>query len=215
MRIYDVSVPISTTSTPVYPGDPRIEINSAAAISNGDAANVSLLNFGAHTATHTDAPAHFIEGAATVRQLPLEVLVGRARVVEIPRDVRAVDAEHVSADVLNGATRVLLKTRNSAFWQESSNIFREDFTYITPAAARSLVHQGVRLVGIDYLSVDEFGSANYETHRVLLGSSVVIIEGLNLIEIQAGEYELICLPLLIASGTGDGAPARTILRSLD
>ena len=215
MRIYDVSVPISTTTTPVYPGDPRIEINSASAISNGDAANVSLLNFGVHTATHTDAPAHFIEGAATVRQLPLEVLLGRARVVEVPLDVRAVDAGHVSADVLNGATRVLLKTRNSAFWQESSNNFREDFTYITPAAARSLVHQGVRLVGIDYLSVDEFGSANYETHRVLLGSSVVIIEGLNLAEVPAGDYELICLPLLIASGTGDGAPARTILRSWD
>ncbi len=128
MRIYDVSVPISTTTTPVYPGDPRIEINSASAISNGDAANVSLLNFGAHTATHTDAPAHFIEGAATVRQLPLEVLLGRARVVEVPRDVRAVDAGHVSADVLNGATRVLLKTRNSAFWRESSNNFREDLT---------------------------------------------------------------------------------------
>ena len=215
MRIYDVSVPISSTSTPTYPGDPSVEINSFAAISRGDVANVSLLKFGAHTATHTDAPAHFIEGAATVDQLPLEVLLGLARVVEIPGDVRAVDAEHVSAKVLSGATRVLFKTRNSGFWRDSSNNFREDFTYITTAAARSLVEQGVRLVGIDYLSVEQFKSTNFETHRILLVSSVVIIEGLNLGEVPPGDYELICLPLLIASGTGDGAPARTILRTLD
>lgn len=215
MRIYDVSVPISPASTPVYAGDPGIEINSATTISGGDVANVSLLNFGAHTATHVDAPAHFIEGAATVDRLSLDVLVGRVRVIEVPGDARAVDAEHVSADVLNNASRVLFKTRNSAFWRESSNNFREDFTYITPAAARSLVRQQVRLVGIDYLSVEGFKSTDFETHKILLGSAVVIIEGLNLSEVAAGDYELICLPLLIAGGTGDGAPARTILRTLD
>lgn len=214
MRIYDVSVPISE-QTPTYEGDPGIEIKQWAAIKNGDAANVTRLNFGAHTATHVDAPAHFIEGAGRVEALPLDVLVGRARVLEIPEDVRVIDASHLSTAELEGATRVLFKTRNSNFWNDAGAGFRTDYTYIAPAAARLLVESGVRLVGIDYLSVEEFKPAHFDTHQVLLSSGVVIIEGLDLREIAAGVYELICLPLKIAGGTGDGAPARTILRTLD
>ena len=212
MRIYDVSVPIST-GTPTYPGDPGIEVEQWAAISRGDPANVSLLRFGAHTATHVDAPAHFIEGAGKVDAMPLDVLIGEACVVEIPDGARVIEAGHVPE--LRGVGRVLFKTRNSAFWANPGGHFRTDYTYLGTDAARALVEMGVRLVGIDYLSVERFGSEGFETHQVLLGNRVVIIEGLDLREVTAGTYELICLPLRIASGSGDGAPARVVLRTTE
>jgi arylformamidase len=214
MRIYDVSVPISAT-TPIYPGDPGVEISQWAALAQGDAANVSLLRFGAHTATHVDAPAHFIEGAAKVDAMPLDALVGKARVILIPDDVDAITSSHLSAQDTEGATRVLFKTRNSAFWSKASDGFRQNFTYLTPDAARVLVQSGVRLVGMDYLSVEKFQAERHETHEILLSNGVVIVEGLDLREVSANDYELICLPLKISGGTGDGAPARAILRTLD
>jgi arylformamidase len=210
MKIYDVTVPTSS-ETPVYEGDPKVEIESAHAISRGDAANVSKLCLGAHTATHVDAPNHFIEGTGKVDALPLEVLIGRARVVELPNDVTAIEVSHVNDANLQGVERVLFKTRNSDFWNDSAQGFRKDFTYIAPEAATELVNLGIKLVGIDYLSVEKFGSEDFGTHLTLLGAQIVIIEGLDLREISAGDYELICLPLKIASGTGDGAPARTVL----
>ena len=214
MRIYDISVPISA-ATPTYPGDPGVEIHEWAAIARGDAANVTLLHFGAHTATHVDAPAHFIDGASKVDVVPLDALLGEARVVEIPYDVRAIDARHVAACDLSGVSRVLFKTRNSAFWDDPASGFRTDFTYIAPDAARALAGMNVRLVGIDYLSVEQFRSERFETHTALLSRGIVIIEGLDLREVAAGDYELLCLPLKIASGSGDGAPARAVLRTLD
>ncbi|HEY0078434.1 MAG TPA: cyclase family protein [Pyrinomonadaceae bacterium] len=215
MPFLDISVPLSPATTPTYPGDPGIEFESWAALSRGDAANVTMLHFGAHTGTHVDAPAHFIEGAARLFEMPLDALIGEARVVEIASDVRAIMPEHLRLRELAGAERVLLKTRNSAFWRESAATFREDFTYITNEAARVLVQQGVRLVGIDYLSVEKFKSDNFETHLTLLSRGVVVLEGLDLSAVEPGSYELICLPLRIASGSGDGAPARAVLRTGD
>jgi arylformamidase len=215
MHIYDISVPITPGETPTYPGDPGIEVLSWNSISRGDPANVSVIKFGAHTGTHVDAPAHFIEGAAGVTSLPLDVLVGEALVVEIPTDAYAVEEGHVRAGVAEGTARVLFKTRNSDFWDEPRGRFREDFTYIAPGAARALIAAGVRLVGIDYLSVEKFGSKDYETHCTLLAAGVVIVEGFDLRAIAAGRYELICLPLKLAAGSGDGAPARALLRTLD
>ncbi|HEV2915450.1 MAG TPA: cyclase family protein [Pyrinomonadaceae bacterium] len=214
MRIIDVSVPISQ-HTPTYPGDPHIEIEQWAALGRGDATNVSMLHFGAHTGTHVDAPAHFIEGAPRVDSLPLDVLVGEAKVVEIRADVRAIEAHHIHSQNLGGAKRVLFKTRNSAFWANMAEGFRTDFTYLAPDAARALVNLGVRLVGIDYLSVERFKPERFETHTTLLGGGVVIVEGLDLRAVRAGIYELICLPLRITDGSGDGAPARAVLRAWD
>jgi arylformamidase len=214
MRIIDVSVPISQ-STPTYPGDPHVEIEQWAALERGDAANVSMLHFGAHTGTHVDAPAHFIEGAARVASVPLDILVGEARVLEIADDVRAIEARHITAEALGGAKRVLFKTRNSAFWANTAGGFRTDFTYITPDAARALVELRVRLVGVDYLSVEQFKPERFDTHTTLLSNGVVIVEGLDLREVGAGTYELICLPLRITGGSGDGAPARAVLRLQD
>lgn len=214
MSLFDISVAISPGRTPVYPGDPGIEIVQHAAIARGDAANVSLLRFGAHTATHVDAPAHFIEGASVISETPLDALIGPAWVVPIPTDALAIDERHVGDLVPPDAVRVLFRTRNSAFWSEQPGVFREDFTYVTHGAARALVERGVRLVGIDYLSVEKFNAENFETHTTLLSRGVVILEGLNLGGVPAGEYELICLPLKLEGGTGDGAPARAVLRTI-
>ena len=212
MKIYDITVPISE-NVPVYEGDPNVKIEVAHSIKRGDAANVTQLCCGAHTATHVDAPNHFIEGTRRVHELDLHRFIGRCRVVELDESVISVEPEHV-AD-LGNVERVLFKTRNSGFWSDASAGFRKDFTYISPAAARALVEKNILLVGIDYLSVEKFGSTDFATHITLLENEIAIIEGLDLRAVAAGEYELICLPLKIISETGDGAPARTILRTLE
>lgn len=216
MAIFDISVAIAPGTTPVYPGDPSIEIETWAALARGDAANVSFLRFGAHTATHVDAPAHFIEHATTVANMPLDVLIGPAHVVAVETDVQAITAAHVNALVAAEATRVLFKTRNSEFWGEAEGSeFRTNFTHLAPDGARALVERGVRLVGIDYLSIEQFQAEKFETHLTLLERGVVVLEGLDLRAVATGRYELICLPLKLAGPLGDGAPARAVLRTLE
>ncbi len=112
-----------------------------------------------------------------------------------------------------GDTRILFKTRNSSYWNNAA-AFRSDYTSLDPGAARKLARLGVKLVGIDYLSIEKFGSETFETHHALFSQGIVIVEGLDLRQISAGVYELICLPLRIAGGSGDGAPARAVLRTL-
>jgi arylformamidase len=210
MRTYDVSVPISP-QMPIYEGDPGVEIEAWSALAKGDSANVSLLRFGAHTGTHVDAPAHFIEGAGRVDELPLDVLIGPARVVRVPDDLKEITVDFIGTLNLNEVKRLLFHTRNSNFWSEAD--FRRDFTHLLPDAAQKLVQLGVKLVGTDYLSIEKFHSGHHLTHLALLSNKVVIVEGLNLREVPAGDYELICLPLKLAAGAGDGAPARVVLRT--
>ena len=212
MRIYDVSVPISVL-TPTYPGDPGVDIRHWLSLAKGDPANVSMLQFGAHTGTHVDAPAHFIQGAAKVQSMNLDTLIGLAQVVEVPVEVTVIDDSVVATFCQPDVKRVLFKTRNSAFWSQANGRFRPDYTYVSPEGARKLVDRGVQLVGIDYLSVEQFMPERFLTHETLLSNGVIIIEGLDLREVPPGTYELICLPLKIADGCGDGAPARVVLRS--
>jgi arylformamidase len=212
MPIYDVTVPVSN-ELPTWPSDPGVQITDWCSLAAGDDANVSMLNFGAHTGTHVDAPAHFIEGAAKVESLSLESLIGEAQVVAVPDDVYVIDEEFVRKHCTPGAERVIFKTRNSAFWSEVKLQFHSDFTYLDLPAAKWLVEQGIKLVGIDYLSIEKFASEKHETHIALLSRGVVILEGLNLTGITAGKYELICLPLRLRSNKGDGAPARVVLRT--
>ena len=214
MRIYDVSVPLSA-ATPTYPGDPGIEIKQWLRLANGDAANVSLINCGLHSGTHVDAPAHFIEGGAKVDSLPLESLIGEAEVVEVADHIGIIDESFVASNCASGSQRILFKTRNSCFWENPHEGFHEDYVSIDPAAARRLVALGIKLVGIDYLSVEKFQSDSFQTHFAFLSRGVVIIEGLDLRAVPSGRYELICLPIKVAGGSGDGAPARVILRTLD
>src|SRR6185436_14128302 len=138
---------------------------------------------------------------------------GAAQVVEVPAQLETIDRKFVESNCTSGAARILFKTRNSSFWANPERGFREDFVYIEPDAAEWLVQTGIRLVGIDYLSVERFKSDGFATHLAFLSHGVVILEGLDLREVPAGDYELICLPLKIAGGTGDGAPARVVLRT--
>lgn len=210
MPIYDITVPIRS-GMPVYEGDPGIEIKAWSALAQGNSSNVSFLHFGAHTGTHVDAPAHFIEGARKIDALSLEALIGPARVIRVPDDVTEIDPNFLATCDLEGVERVLFHTRNSSFWNEG---FRKDFTHLSPEAAETLVDLGVKLVGTDYLSIEKFHSGHHRTHLALLSQNVIIVEGLNLTGIETGDYEFICLPLKIAEGAGDGAPARAVLRTL-
>ena len=209
MPIYDITVPIRS-SMPVYEGDPGVKIDAWSAFAKGDSSNVSILSFGAHTGTHVDAPAHFVEGARRIDALSLEVLIGPARVLRVPDDLNEIDPEFINLCELSGVERVLFHTRNSTFWNE---VFRKDFTHLLPEAAQLLVDRGIKLVGTDYLSIEKFHSGHHRTHLTLLSNNVVIVEGLNLSEVPEGDYELICLPIKIAEGAGDGAPARAVLRT--
>jgi arylformamidase len=205
MKIHDISVPLSP-ALHVYPGDPGVEIFRPMTLAGGDVANLSYLRLGSHTGTHVDAPEHFIEGATTVDNIALNLLIGRARVLEITAPV--ITASVLQEFDLGPDVRLLFKTRNSYLWSEPE--FVADFVHLTRDAASHLVENGIKLVGIDYLSVEKFGFDTPEVHRTLLSNGVVILEGIDLREVEPGDYELICLPLKIAGG--DGAPARVVLR---
>ncbi|MGH9945926.1 MAG: cyclase family protein [Pyrinomonadaceae bacterium] len=209
MTFYDVTVAISA-DVPIYKGDPGVEVSAFKSIAGGDTANVSQISFGVHTGTHVDAPNHFIDGARRVHELDPQKLIGPCRVIEIDETVVAIEPEHIGE--IDGATRLLFTTRNSAFWGEPEKGFRTDFTYITPATAKMLADSGVVLVGIDYLSIEKSGSPGHPVHVTLLEKEIVILEGLDLREVPTGDYELICMPLKYLGAGGDGAPARTILR---
>jgi arylformamidase len=206
-HIIDVSVSMSPTM-PVYPGDPTFSIEPMLQIAKGAKANVSRLSFGDHTGTHVDPPIHFIPGGKTVDLLDLNVLYGTARVVDmthVSKEITASDLEH--AKIPKRVTRLIFKTRNSDSWEHPE--FYKDYVGIGWDAADWLVKRGIRLAGIDYLSVETFGASEPYTHRTLLGAEIIALEGLNLKEVEPGDYTLVCLPLKIKEG--DGAPARTIL----
>lgn len=210
MKIFDVTVAVSET-VPIYAGDPTVSVSAAKSIAGGDTANVSQIAFGVHTGTHIDAPNHFIDGARRVHEIDPQKLIGPCRVVAVPEDVVAIEPEHVGN--ISGAERVLFKSRNSEFWSEPELGFRRDYSYLTPATAKLLVDNGIVLVGIDYLSIEKSGSPGHPVHITLLEKEVVILEGVDLREVPPGDYEIICLPLKYIGATGDGAPARTILRA--
>ena len=203
--IYDISVPVVSDGL-VYPGNPEIHIELQQALARGAGANVSALSLGSHTGTHVDAPKHFFDDGIGVDALPLDVLMGPAVLIDFP-GVMAVTEADLKTKELKGHTRVLIKTRNSSFIREKP--FHKDYTYLAPDGAAYLVSLGVRLVGVDYLSVEQFHSGHHKTHRTLLEKSVVIIEGLDLSKPAPGPYELRCLPLRLQGL--DGAPARAVL----
>jgi arylformamidase len=204
--IIDISVPIRSAGL-VYPGNPSIEVELQQAVAKGAGANVSFIRFGSHTGTHADAARHFFDDGQPVDQIPLERLIGRAIVLHFDDSVRAVGAAELRRFDLGGHTRVLLRTRNSALLSQAE--FVRDYTYLAPDGAEYLVSKGVELVGIDYLSIEQFHSGHHKTHRTLLEKAIVILEGLDFSQVSAGEYDLICLPLRLEGC--DGAPARAVL----
>lgn len=204
--IYDISLPIVSGGL-TYPGNPPIEISPQQAIAQGGSSNVSSVALGSHTGTHVDAPKHFFDDGTTVDALPLDVLMGPAMVVSFGDEVMAVGEAELRLHELKGHTRVLIATRNSKFIRQRE--FVRDFTYLAPDGAAYLASLGVRLVGIDYLSIEQFHSGHHRTHRTLLERGIVIVEGLDLSATPMGPYELRVLPLRLAGL--DGAPARAVL----
>jgi arylformamidase len=202
MELLDITVPIREGMV-TYPGDPTVKLERVSAIAEGAVANLSRLDFGVHSGTHIDAPVHFADGAPAAESLPLDVLVGPAAVVDATAVEGMLDrAALESLDLPADETRLLFKTRNSRLWESSD--FAEDFVHLTGDGADLLVERGVRLVGLDYLSVGD-----PDAHRALLGAGVVAVEGLDLREAEPGPYDLLCLPLKIVGS--DGAPARAVL----
>ncbi len=210
--IIDISVPLSSTMV-TWPGDPAVKIEKTMDVCCGDDATVSRLDFGSHTGTHVDSVSHFKAGGKTIDEMDLSVYIGPATVIDLS------DADVINADCLKNLLiddwstikRIIFKTKNSntQWWQEP---FNKQFVHLSLDGAEFLTAQGVKLIGVDYLSVEGFHSQGAPVHHHLLDHEVHIVEGLMLNTVTAGQYELICLPLKIKQG--DGAPARVVLRSL-
>jgi arylformamidase len=179
-RWIDISTPLAT-GMPRYPGDPEVLIERS--VENG--CSLTTLSMSVHTGTHMDAPLHFLAGGASIDEIPMEVGIGPARVIELGSALPEIQT----------GERILCKTK-SAF---------------TEAQARLFAARGTLLAGIDSLSVDPLDSATLPAHHILLHAGVWIVEGLDLSQVEPGEYDLICLPLRIAGA--DGAPARALLRA--
>jgi arylformamidase len=205
---YDLSVPISR-GMPVWPGDPPIRVERVSSISRGDDCNVSRLEMSSHLLTHVDAPRHFSEHGLSVDRIPLDVLIGPALVVEPRPEGNLITATDLGQLGIRNAERLLIKTRNSGLWMGGPYDFETDFVSLSKDAARWLLAREIKLVGIDYLSIEPFDVQESTVHRTLLENGVVIVEGLNLGQVPEGHYRLMCLPLKVRDG--DGAPARVVL----
>lgn len=210
MKVHDVSL-VMRADMPTWPGEEGPKTTPLRRIAKGDSANVSVVSFGNHTGTHVDPPVHFLDGAATVDQLPLDALVGACRVVAFdgPGHVTAMWLE--SAGVPASTERILFKTRNSERWRDPVRPFDRDFVALDRSAAGWCVDRGMKLVGIDYLSIEPQGpeKAGYPTHKQLLGAKIVIVEGLDLKDVRPGDYDIACGAIKFEGG--DGAPARVFL----
>lgn len=206
--IYDVTLAFGS-GVPPWPGEPAPVITRLSDMAKGDVCNVTRVDFAVHYGTHLDAPLHFIPGGDDVASLALDTLMGPCHVVRVSDDMDAIGPD--AFEIPPGCTRLLVRTRNSALWDYPAHAFQQDFIAFTPEGAQWLVDRGIRLVGIDYLSVQRFADTEPTTHRILLGAGIIAVEGLDLRGIEPGIYELACLPLKLIGA--DGAPCRVVLTS--
>ena len=206
----DASATLDPATTPVYEGDAPMKFDFLRDMRKGNAFTLSVYSLGAHSGTHIDAPMHFIRDGAPIDRVSLEVLMGPARVIDIPDSVQAIDAAELNRHDWRNVPRVFFRTRSAQRGWMGSATFHRDFTYIAPDAAQLLADAGVQLVGIDYLSAEQFGASAPTTHRILLGKGIPIVEGLALDAISAGDYDIIVLPIKVVGH--EGAPARALMR---
>jgi arylformamidase len=205
MKLIDVSVPLDSTLA-TYPNNTPFTLEPIKRLSRGDSSNVSTLHMSAHTGTHVDAPRHFFDDGAATEALALDLLIGRTRVIDLGLG-DAIAAEDLAAFDLSGDVRLLIRTRNSELWDSPE--FHTDYVGVTESGAAHLVERGIKVVGVDYLSVEQFRKPGAPAHHILLGAGVIVIEGLNLRDVEPGVYDMYCLPLRIVGS--DGAPARVVL----
>ena len=208
MKLYDISLPVSD-DLPVWPGDPHVRLQYINTITAGDPYTLSSIMMGAHSGTHVDAPSHFLAHGKTVDALSLEDCNGPCLVIESHAD-RLIERQELQEYDLDGCARILFKTRNSRIWTEATAGFREDYVALSAGAAAYLAEKKILLVGIDYLTIEEFHAEGNSVHKILLENNIIILEGLNLSSVKAGTYELMCLPLKLVGA--EGAPARAVLR---
>jgi arylformamidase len=206
MKLIDVTVPLDA-SLATYPGNTPFSLEAVKRLARGDSSNVSSIHMSAHCGTHVDAPRHFFDNGGDADGLSLDMLIGRTRVIEVTSRT-AIEAADLTAFDLSEDIRVLIKTSNSRLWGDPA--FHKDYVGVAESGARHLVEHGVKLVGVDYLSVEQFRFPGAPAHHILLGAGTIVIEGLNLRDIEPGIYEMYCLPLRVADS--DGAPARVVLR---
>jgi arylformamidase len=206
-KFFDISVFLGDESL-VFPGDTPYRRTMVQTLESGDDCNLSEITMSAHTGTHMDAPYHFLKNGKTIDQFPLEKFILSARVVPVQNRVAIEPAELENVDVRPGEA-VLFKTRNSTEGSIENGVFQENFVYLTAKGADWCVHNEVGLVGIDYLSIERFGSKNFAIHRKILGNDIPILEGINLKSVPEGRYTLYCFPLKIRGG--EGAPVRAVL----
>ncbi|HJQ65682.1 MAG TPA: cyclase family protein [Gemmatimonadales bacterium] len=206
----DVTATLDPARTPVYEGDAPMKFDFLKDMRKGDILTLSVYSLGAHSGTHIDAPMHFIAAGAPIDQVALTPLIGAARVIDIADSVQAIDSSELNRHDWRGVQRVLFRTRSTLRGWMDSAAFHKDFAYIAPDAAQLLADAGVLLVGVDYISAEQFGAPAPVTHRILLGRGIPIVEGLDLRPVQAGDYDVIVLPLKVAGH--EGAPARAIMR---
>jgi arylformamidase len=209
-RWIDATATLDPATTPVYAGNAPMKFDFLMDMRKGDALTLSAYSLGAHSGTHIDAPMHFVRDGASIDRVPLEALIGPARVIDIPDSVQSINAAELNRHRWKGASRVIFRTRSSQRGWMHSSTFHRDFAYVAPDAAQLLADAGVQLVGIDYLSIEQFGAPAPMTHRTLLGKGIPIVEGLALEGVHAGDYDLIVLPIKV--GGHEGAPARAVLR---
>jgi arylformamidase len=209
MKLFDITVPIYE-GMPVWPGDAAPSLKLASSMARGGVVNLTRIEMAAHTGTHMDAPFHFEPEGHGIDQFPLEVLVGPCRVFDLTAIPGHIDRAVLETCDMHGVTRALFKTKNSRHWARGEREFDRNFVAVAADGAQYLVSHGIRLVGVDYLSVEPFGSKEHPVHHTLLRAGVAIVEGLNLADIAPGDYELIALPMKLRDA--DGAPARVILR---
>jgi len=206
----DVTASLDPATTPVYEGDAPMKFLFLKDMRRGDPLSLSMYSMGAHSGTHIDAPMHFVNPGAPVDSVSLQSLIGPARIIDIPDNVQAIDATELNKHQWKGAERVFFRTRSSVHDWMSSNTFHKDFAYIAPDAAQLLADASVKLVGIDYISAEQFGAPAPKTHQILLGKGIPIVEGLYLKDVSAGDYDAVILPIKVRGH--EGAPARAIIR---
>lgn len=210
VQILDISVPVFEGMV-TFPGDPGIRVETVLSMDQGGVANVCCLSIGSQTGTHFDTPHHILNNGITIEQLSLKACYGPAWVAEVPETVQAINAEVLASLNIPPCERLLLKTRNSRFWEEYPNIFQTDYAALTEDGARFIANRQIRLAAIDYLSIELFNTPGLPAHHVLLQNDILILEGINLQAVSPGWYTLAAFPVNYKGL--DGAPARAVLLS--
>jgi arylformamidase len=206
----DITTPIDPQTIPIYPGDAPAKLEFLQHMDRGGKLTLSAFSMGAHTGTHVDAPMHFIKGGASLDRIPLDTFMGPVRIIDCSAEALAIDAAELNKHEWRGAKRIFFRTRNSRKGFMTDPVFHKDFTYLAPDAAKLLADAGVVLVGVDYISAEQFGAPEPRTHRTLLGAGIPIVEGVMLQEVKPGDYELMLLPMRVIGH--EAASARALIK---